>query len=206
MSRSIVVALGLAVFLGTSVAQPQTQAGRRALTTADYDRATKMLGPSLTGLVMNDTVNVNWLADGRLWYVRTTSTGTENVVVDPAKKSRETVATPPAEATVGGGAGGRGGRGRGLPPEALAQGGGAGGRGGRGGGGVALSKTCGPNVTGMTGPPPASMSPDGNKAIFICDWNLWVRDTASGQDRQLTKDGQVNFGYATSNAGWTTSP
>src|SRR6185436_1868758 len=91
-------------------------------------------------------------------------------------------------------AGGRGGRG------------GGGGRGGRGGGGgPALSRTCGPNVTGMTGPPPPSMSPDGKTAIFICDWNLWVKDVASGQERQLTTDGAKDFGYATSNAGWATS-
>ena len=58
---------------------------------------------------------------------------------------------------------------------------------------------------GLSGPPPASMSPDGTKALFICDWNLWVRDVASGQERQLTTDGVKDFGYATSNAGWTTS-
>ena len=49
------------------------------------------------------------------------------------------------------------------------------------------------------------MSPDGSKAIFICDWNLWVRDVATGKDRQLTTDGVKDFGYATDNAGWSTS-
>ena len=49
------------------------------------------------------------------------------------------------------------------------------------------------------------MSPDGTRAVFICDWNLWVRDVKTGQDRQLTTDGVKDFGYATSNAGWTTS-
>jgi len=49
------------------------------------------------------------------------------------------------------------------------------------------------------------MSPDGSKALFICDWNLWVHDIASSQDRQLTSDGVKDFGYATSNAGWATS-
>jgi dipeptidyl aminopeptidase/acylaminoacyl peptidase len=168
---------------------------RRALTTADYDRAVKMLAPSLTNLVVGDTVNATWLPDGRFWYVRTTLTGSENVVVDPAKKTREVVATPPEGGQSTGDAG-RGGRG------------GGGGRGaGRGGGrsGVALSKTCGPNVTGTTGAPPPSMSPDGKKAIFICDWNLWVKDVATGQEKPLTTDGAKDFGYATSNAGWATS-
>jgi len=49
------------------------------------------------------------------------------------------------------------------------------------------------------------MSPDGTKALFICDWNLWVRDVVTGQERQLTTDGVKDFGYATSNAGWVTS-
>jgi len=165
---------------------------RRALTAADYDRAVKMLGPSLNGLVVGDTVNATWLPDGRFWYVRTTLTGSENVVVDPVNKTREVVQTPPEGGQASAEGGGRGGRG-----------GGAGRGGGRGG--VTLSRACGPNVTGTTGPPPPSMSPDGKKAIFICDWNLWIKDVATGQERQLTTDGAKDFGYATSNAGWVTS-
>ncbi|WP_010227274.1 S9 family peptidase [Gillisia marina] len=48
-------------------------------------------------------------------------------------------------------------------------------------------------------------SPDGQKAAFIKDWNLWVRDLKSGEEVQLTKDGIENFGYATDNAGWRKS-
>jgi hypothetical protein len=33
-----------------------------------------------------------------------------------------------------------------------------------------------------------------------------LRDVATGQERQLTTDGAKDFGYATSNAGWATSP
>ena len=165
---------------------------RRVVTAADYDRAVKMLAPSLNGLVVGDTVNATWLPDGRFWYVRTTLTGSENVVVDPVNKTREVVQTPPEGGQASAEGGGRGGRG-----------GGAGRGGGRGG--VTLSRACGPNVTGTTGPPPPSMSPDGKKAIFICDWNLWIKDVATGQERQLTTDGAKDFGYATSNAGWVTS-
>lgn len=49
------------------------------------------------------------------------------------------------------------------------------------------------------------VSPDGKKAAFIKDWNLWVRDLASKQETQLTFDGVKDFGYATDNAGWTHS-
>ncbi|WKE67518.1 DPP IV N-terminal domain-containing protein [Gallaecimonas kandeliae] len=49
------------------------------------------------------------------------------------------------------------------------------------------------------------ISPDGKQVAFIRDWNLWVRDIASGKERQLTKDGVKDFGYATDNAGWVHS-
>src|ERR1051326_5228625 len=163
---------------------------RRTLTTADYDRAVRMLGPTVNPLVIGGTVQPTWLPDGRFWYRN--ATDSQAVVIDPSKKTRELMATPPAGGVTGGGRGGRGG----------------GGRGGGRGGGVAVNKTCGPNVTGVAGPtvnPPASMSPDGSKAVFICDWNLWVYDVATGQSRALTTDGATDFGYATSNAGWTGS-
>jgi dipeptidyl aminopeptidase/acylaminoacyl peptidase len=48
-------------------------------------------------------------------------------------------------------------------------------------------------------------SPDGTRSVFIREWNLWVRDTASGRETQVTKDGLKDFGYATDNAGWTRS-
>jgi dipeptidyl-peptidase-4 len=48
-------------------------------------------------------------------------------------------------------------------------------------------------------------SPDGKKAAFIRDWNLWVRDVATKKETQLTTDGIKDFGYATDNAGWKKS-
>ncbi len=69
---------------------------------------------------------------------------------------------------------------------------------------------------GRTGPPhgiphgapeageeaPLSLSPDRKLGAFIRDWNLWVRDLATGAETQLTTDGVKDFGYATDNAGW----
>ena len=51
----------------------------------------------------------------------------------------------------------------------------------------------------------AVVSPDGKKEAFIRDWNLWVREVATKQERQLTTDGVKDFGYATDNAGWSGS-
>jgi len=47
------------------------------------------------------------------------------------------------------------------------------------------------------------LSPDGKRAAFIRDYNLWVRDTATRAEKQLTTDGIKDFGYATNDAGWT---
>ena len=49
------------------------------------------------------------------------------------------------------------------------------------------------------------VSPDKTKAAFIRDWNLWVRDVATGKETQLTTDGVKDYGYATDNAGWQMS-
>ncbi len=62
-----------------------------------------------------------------------------------------------------------------------------------------------PAAGGPTRPGNASRSPDGKKEVFIKDWNLWVKDIASGKETQLTKDGIKDFGYATDNAGWRKS-
>lgn len=48
-------------------------------------------------------------------------------------------------------------------------------------------------------------SPDGLKAVYIKNWNLWIRDIKSNIETQLTTDGVKDFGYATDNAGWTHS-
>jgi dipeptidyl aminopeptidase/acylaminoacyl peptidase len=50
-----------------------------------------------------------------------------------------------------------------------------------------------------------SISPDGKKAAFIKDWNLWVKDMETKKETQLTTDGIIDYGYATDNAGWTHS-
>jgi dipeptidyl-peptidase 4 len=52
---------------------------------------------------------------------------------------------------------------------------------------------------------PEVLSPDGRRAVFIRDFNLWMRDVASGAEKPLTTDGVKDFGYATNNAGWIKS-
>ena len=62
-----------------------------------------------------------------------------------------------------------------------------------------------PAAQGRRGNPLAVTSPDGTREAYIKDYNLWMRDVASGKETQLTTDGVKDFGYATDNAGWVHS-
>ncbi|AHG92394.1 peptidase S9B dipeptidylpeptidase IV domain protein (plasmid) [Gemmatirosa kalamazoonensis] len=160
----------------TFVSSPRAQ----TVTAADYARAARFLAPGVNALVVGGVVVPNWLPDGRFWYRNTTLGGPEIVVIDPVKRSRERCdagATTCAGATIS------------VPAS------GGGGRRGFGGGGGPVSSTG----------QPLALSPDGRKGAFVKDWNLWVRDMTSGQERALTTDGTKWFGYAIDNAGWSTS-
>jgi dipeptidyl aminopeptidase/acylaminoacyl peptidase len=65
----------------------------------------------------------------------------------------------------------------------------------------ACSKSRDESVEGV-GNEPVVLSPDKRSEAFVRDWNLWVRDVATGKETQLTIDGVENYGYATDNAGW----
>lgn len=41
-----------------------------------------------------------------------------------------------------------------------------------------------------------SISPDGSKAAFVRDHNIWVRELSTGEERALTRDGEPFYSYA----------
>jgi dipeptidyl aminopeptidase/acylaminoacyl peptidase len=214
------------VLAGSPVAQERAATAPPAPTADDYARAEKFLAPAVSSLVVGGSVSPAWLADGRFTYRSTTADGVQFLLVDPAKATR----VPAFDhvklaAALGAAAGGT------FDPKRLpfpsielspdgtsvsfdvetkrwacdaagaackeagaARGGRGGDTGGRGGGG-------GRGAGGGN----AVTSPDGTRAAFIKDWNLWVRDVATGQEKALTTDGAENFGYATDNAGWARS-
>jgi dipeptidyl aminopeptidase/acylaminoacyl peptidase len=181
--------------ISLATAQQITPFAPKALTAADYARAEKFLTAAVTPLVSNTSLQPNWLADGRFWYRATGPGGAQSFLVDPERKTRVPCDVPGTPCTPAGvapaaaaGAGGRGGRGAGGQGRA----GGQGGRGGVGAGGAAAAA-------------PAVNSPDGKRAVFIKNDNLFVRDVATGTEKQLTTDGVKDFGYATDNAGWAKS-
>ena len=202
---------------------------QRAMTSADYARAERFMNFNTTPLVFGTAVRATWLPNDRFWYRDVTPTGADLLIVDAARGARSRVfdnrglaaaiatALGVAPAALGQAStqselanDGRmvtvsiGGRrvecdiettrcGAAVDDRERANAGGRGGRGGVRGG------------RGGAGRPPETMSPDGKLGAFIRDWNLWVRDVATGRETQLTHDGVKDFGYATDNAGWTAS-
>ena len=190
------------------------------VTERDYARAERMLGYNTNQLVFRSGVRPTWLAGAgdRFWYRVSTPAGAEFVVVDPAHGSRTVAFDPSRIATALSAASGQT-----VTAERLAlaqietaRGDSLGltfaGRSWRcdvkdnrcTAGDVARTMAAGGGARTARGRNEV-LSPDGKRAVFIRDWNLWLRDVATGAETQLTTDGTTDFGYATDNAGWSTS-
>ena len=192
------------------------------LTAQDYEHAERFLSFNTSPLIDRANVSPHWLPNGKFWYSVNISNGNEFIIIDPVKKSRTAAFDAQKLAAALSTASGQTYNANKLPFQSInysadgkyitfsadgkkwmydaqenkvladtikAQantGGRLTGRAARGGGNEVLS-------------------PDGTKAVYIQDYNLWVRDLSSGKKTQLTTDGVKDFGYATDNAGWTMS-
>src|SRR5438045_6651425 len=86
--RPALVAVLLCTIL-PSAALPQANVQlRRTLTTDDYARAVRALGPATSRLVSGIPGRPSWLADGRAAYRVSTAGGWQFVVVDPRRRTR----------------------------------------------------------------------------------------------------------------------
>ncbi|MGH7617629.1 MAG: DPP IV N-terminal domain-containing protein, partial [Gemmatimonadaceae bacterium] len=184
---------------------------QQRVTAADYARAERFMPYNIGPYAMGTIVIPNWLPDDRFWYRSRTPAGFELVLVDPARATRiKPLDEPRLAAALRAAFGSAADSLRAGSTQARYSSDGRtidvtiGGKrvsctadtaqcsaasddraGGRGGGRV-----------------PETTSPDGKKAAFIRDWNLWVRDVATNRETQVTRDGVKDFGYATDNAGW----
>jgi dipeptidyl aminopeptidase/acylaminoacyl peptidase len=221
---TVVLFVAALAAVATTSAQERPANAPPAPTAEDYARAERFLAPAVSPLVVGGSVSPSWLQDERFTYRSTTADGVQFLLVDPVKATRipafDHVKLAAALAAAAGGA---------FDPKRLpfpsielsadgrmvafdvqarrwscdvagtackdagpARGGRVPEGSGRGGGRGAGAGT-------------AVTSPDGKRAVFIKDWNLWVRDVATGREKALTTDGIENFGYATDNAGWRRS-
>jgi dipeptidyl aminopeptidase/acylaminoacyl peptidase len=192
------------------------------VTAEDYARAEGFLNAAMAPLVFGTGVRPNWLEGGGFWYRNTIPAGAEFVMVDPERRTRERAFDHERLA-------------RALSESAdetyeafqlpfstfhlLAD-----------GRSIVFDVDdrsyrcdtrlyeCAVEERGSAGidprpegarpgfrPGPEVLSPDGRKAAFIRDHDLWVRDLETETEVRLTHDGMEDFGYATNNAGWTKS-
>jgi dipeptidyl-peptidase-4 len=187
----------------------------RQYTDQDYANAEKFMAYNVNPLAYKGQVNAQWLDDDRFWYREVDESGTNYVMIDPAKGSRgplfdpEKLAAALKEIVKGGPA--LDARHLQLSDISLSDGDHALAFNVRGATYQctlgAQSDTCKAISGGTTRPdqpaqPPMNLSPDRKLGAFIRDWNLWVRNLATGAETQLTTDGIKDFGYATDNAGW----
>jgi dipeptidyl aminopeptidase/acylaminoacyl peptidase len=209
-----VILVALATALPTLTARAVSAQSAKQLTAEDYARAEKFLGTNTVPLVTGLGFRPTWLENGRFWYRATAANGSAFYIVDPLKKSREPLFDQTRlAAALAAASGGR------VEASRL------------GGFGTTfdLAKDNRSITVGLQrgrwkcdlqtyacvaadssggdarAPQNSSVSPDGKLAAFIKDYNLWVRDLATGKDRQLTTDGIKDYGYATDNAGWVHS-
>lgn len=196
----------LGAMLVTGVGMGNAMAQAPQVSVADYERAASMLGDRTGPLVDHATSGIGWLDDGSLVY-RERTEGVERVLrFDPA--TGKTAPAFNAQALADAMNLAAGGKGRPveagkLPPLRVVR---------NTDGSLRLAGMqgefrcdaagCSALAKAATGPEPGAASPDGSREAFIRDWNLWLRDVASGKETQLTFDGKPDYGYATDNAGW----
>ena len=178
----------------------------RTLTATDYAQAEKFLSYNTMPLVDHAVTKVTWLDDGQFWYSDHDASGDHYMLMDSASGK----ASPLFDQTKLAAALGKV---TGKPVDAKKLGISDYSRQADGHLDISLRDkeyTCDLQGVGecsaatkpKTGDEPGALSPDKKSEAFIRDWNLWVRDVATGKETQLTTDGVENFGYATDNAGW----
>jgi dipeptidyl aminopeptidase/acylaminoacyl peptidase len=202
---------GVAVTARQVAAQQPSTA---AVTAADYQRAEKFLTYNTTPLVFH-RVRAAWLPGDRFWFRDQGPDGIEFVLFDAARGTRQPAFDHAKVAAALSAAAGKTYEAAHLPfmtfefstdqqsisfslrgqewsCDLQAN-------------HCAFTGKAAPMAGPFAAPRDYVKSPDGKSVAFIRDWNLWVRDAASGKETQLTTDGVKDFGYATDNAGWTHS-
>ncbi len=211
MKKTVLLPVMFILLLGASGSYAQ-DSGSVKVTKEDYARAEKFLSGNTFPLVHGYSIRPEWISRDFFWYMKAVDGGTEFLLVNARKKTsqrafnHEKLAAALSEAT------GKEYKPLELPfynlsfsqdrkqisfrvkgeaytwniPD------------------NSLSK--GEKAPQNTRPERNSViSPDGKYAAFIRDYNLWVRDLATGEETRLTTDGEKDYGYATDNAGWKKS-
>jgi dipeptidyl aminopeptidase/acylaminoacyl peptidase len=182
------------------------------LTDNDYAHAETLLSYGTAPLIDHVMGQPNWISGDRFWYRVLTAQGSEFILVNPAKGTRLAAFDQARLAAGLSTASGQTVDANHLPFGTFAYSDDGKSISFRAAGkawicdlqtyGVTADPKGEDTKIGPRGSAEQEVSPDGRKAAYIKDYNLWVRDVATGTETQLTTDGVKDFGYATDNAGW----
>ena len=213
MKKYLLLATGFAFTLN-AIAQKE-----KNFTDKDYERAEKFMSYYTESYIDKGGLKPNWLAADRFWYQTTSLKGTEFILVNPAKRIKTAAFDHQKMAVALSAAAGKTHQANKLPITAINY----------TDDGKLITITADGNrwkvdfqsykvtvddstpMPAMSNAPQSRagsseiLSPDGKKAVYIKDYNLWVRNVASNEKKQLTQDGVKDYGYATDNAGWKSS-
>lgn len=187
-------------FLAVLAVLPLARPASAQVTEHDYARAQQFLGPNAATLVSGDQISPTWLAADRFWYRARTTEGTRFVLVDPTGPTRRAAFDHDRLAAALSLAADTSYVGAKLPFQTFEF---------VGDGSIrfhtadSVRWTCSLDAYVCAGPDsvPAAprterRSPDGRWVAFSRDENLWIRSTGTGEETQLSSDGETNFGYA----------
>lgn len=181
------------------------------VTREDYARAESYMPWNMTKLIFNTDVTPHWIGEtNRFWYRRSSGSGTEFVVIDPANGSRQHAFDHVRLAGALSQASGTFQTHNQLPFDEITL--------------ITAegkdqpqqvefvvdgfdwscdleSYVCTRGEAHVEERKDEVRSPDGNLAAFIRDGNLFVREIESGEERQLTSDAELFYGYGALPAG-----
>ena len=199
----------LFLIVSISLSLPGLLQGQDTQTDSDYERAEQMLSWNLSDKIFNSSVSPNWVGDHHFWYRVTTRRGMEYVLIDASSQTKneafnhERLASEMSRITD-----------LALDPWDLR---------------ITnidfednfstllfefrgdhwsctlQSYRCESESIQRYSVPMSVTSPDGKWAAYQEEHNLWVRNLETGDDIQLTTEGEEHYGFGTNNHGWTRS-
>ncbi len=180
-----------------------------SVTVEDYQRAEQMLSWNVSNKVTRQNVSPQWISNSSFWYQVTTENGSEFVLVDTQAQSRQLAFDHGRLATALSNFSGQPVDEYNLPLRDLSF-------------SEDLNRIhftysdsqleCNLGIYNCTETGSATesvsnsvTSPDGNMAVYIKDYNLWVKNLETGEDIQLTTEGVEYHGFGINNQGWNRS-
>ena len=185
LRRLTLFAISMSFSAHMAAARPQEAGSPHAITSADYAHAEKFMGYNTNPLVYH-AVHPEWTADERLWYRDAGPEGDKFVLFDPAKLTKEPAFDHAKLAAALSVAAGKTYEANKLPFREIEL--------SMDGQFVSFRigkqpfrcDRLGSNCAAVTGGVENGVaSPDNKKLAFVRNYNLWVREMASGKDTKL---------------------